>query len=152
MKKWLCLNLCCGYDKTGTDWLDLHPRFKGVIKQDLNKNPILPWDDETFNEVIFLEAIEYMLYPQKILEEIYRVLKKGYILRISTFNCQSKRFLIKALKDRYNPKGWSEKRLSMYDEHTLSNRLKITGFKIIKISYKRIIFPFNDYFEIIAKK
>jgi len=148
----IILNLCCGHDRTGTNFLDLNPKFKRVIKQDLNKNPILPYKGKKFDEVIFSRSIEYMISPQKILEEIYRVLKNKGILKIETFNCQSKRFFFRPLKDRYSPRGWTEKRLSMYDIHTLSNRLKIAKFKISEVNYKQLVFPFNDFFEIVAIK
>ena len=53
------LNLCCGYNKVGTDFLDLNPKFKGAIKQNLNKNPALPYKNKTFeNEGYVLFVIK----------------------------------------------------------------------------------------------
>jgi len=46
----------------------------------------LPFEEEFFDGVVAFEVIEHVQHPEKVLKEIYRVLKKGGNLFISTPN------------------------------------------------------------------
>lgn len=54
---------------------------KNIIKADINK---LPFPDGSFDAVLCFEVFEYLKTPEKAASEIYRVLKKGGKLYLST--------------------------------------------------------------------
>ncbi len=49
----------------------------------------LPYDSETFNVVILSEIIEHLFDPEIIIEECYRLLKKWWLLIVTTPNISS---------------------------------------------------------------
>lgn len=47
------------------------------VIHDLNKNPALPFEDETFNAVICTVSVDYMIQPIKVFRDVARILKPG---------------------------------------------------------------------------
>jgi len=96
------INLLSSYDLTGKmlelgsknkKYCPFYSNFSQVIFSDLNpseKNVLeidsrsIPFKDQTFDCIIALEMIEYQLDFEKTFDEIYRVLKKGGFLIISS--------------------------------------------------------------------
>ncbi|MBW9269184.1 MAG: class I SAM-dependent methyltransferase [Candidatus Thiodiazotropha sp. (ex. Lucinisca nassula)] len=56
------------------------------ITQDLNQNPILPFDSDSLDAILCTAAIEYLTKPADVLAETLRVLRPGGILVISFSN------------------------------------------------------------------
>lgn len=93
------LDLGCGDGKTGKMLLDLgfsvsacdmdrdRFEFHDIIEfKECNLNNQLPYDDNTFDYVIFMEVIEHLYNPDFVVHEIRRVLKNGGHLILSTPN------------------------------------------------------------------
>ncbi len=93
------LDLGCGDGKTGKELLDKgfvvdacdmdtnNFNFKGLIPfKECNLNNSLPYPDQTFDYVIFMEVIEHIYNPSYVISQIHRILKPGGRLILSTPN------------------------------------------------------------------
>lgn len=49
----------------------------GFVARNLNENPTIPYDDETFDVVTLVVSIDYLIHPIAVLKEVSRVLKPG---------------------------------------------------------------------------
>jgi Methyltransferase domain len=58
----------------------------GYVARDLNQDPTLPYDDNTFDVVTCVVSIDYLIKPIEILKECNRVLKPGGKIIISQSN------------------------------------------------------------------
>ena len=47
------------------------------IVQDINQNPILPFQDKSFDGIICTSSVEYLTKPFEVFDEIARVLRSG---------------------------------------------------------------------------
>lgn len=63
-----------------------NPQLDHHFVQNLNLNPVLPLEDCSFDAVINTASVQYIQYPEKILAEVYRVLKPGGIVIFSFSN------------------------------------------------------------------
>lgn len=63
--------------------LAANPRLTERVQQDLNQNPVLPWQAGKFDLVICTASIEYLTDPVTVLTEVWRVLKPGGTLIIT---------------------------------------------------------------------
>lgn len=63
-----------------------NPRFDHYFVQNLNQDPKLPLDDQSFDAVLNTVSVQYVQYPEAIFSEIHRVLKPGGIAIISFSN------------------------------------------------------------------
>lgn len=54
-----------------------NPRLHGFMVQNLNENPSLPYEDETFDGCGICVSIDYLTQPVAVLREVGRVLKPG---------------------------------------------------------------------------
>jgi len=59
--------------------LDRNQQLTETVVQDLNKNPKLPFEDESFDAVTNVVSIDYMTNPLELLAEYRRVLRPGGI-------------------------------------------------------------------------
>lgn len=59
------------------DELKRNNRLTDFAVVDLNKNPSLPYDDQSFDVVLNAVSVDYLIQPQTIFQEIWRVLKPG---------------------------------------------------------------------------
>jgi SAM-dependent methyltransferase len=69
------LNVACGKDTYGTDFVDMYPSRVNVIKYDIEKG--LPFEDATFEEVYSHCLFEHLRNPFNMLLEMKRVTKVG---------------------------------------------------------------------------
>jgi SAM-dependent methyltransferase len=76
------LNVGCGSDTYGTDFLDMYPSRENVIQCDLEKG--FPFPDDTFDEVYSKCLYEHLKNPFSVLLEMKRVAKKGGRIRLIT--------------------------------------------------------------------
>ncbi len=59
------------------DELNANARLDQVLVHNLNKTPALPFSDTSFNAVMIVVSIQYLIRPFEVFEEIQRVLKPG---------------------------------------------------------------------------
>lgn len=76
-----------GFKVTAADMDVKRFEFKDIISfKECNLNSKLPFSDNSFDYIIFLEVIEHIYNPQFVISEISRVLKENGRLIISTPN------------------------------------------------------------------
>lgn len=61
-------------------------RLNHSFVQNLNKDPKLPLEDQSFDAVLNTVSVQYIQYPEAIFSEIHRILKPGGIAIISFSN------------------------------------------------------------------
>ena len=57
--------------------LSQNKQLSSYIVKDLNKEPVFPFDDESFDKVTCVVSVDYLNKPKEIFNEIARVLKPG---------------------------------------------------------------------------
>jgi ubiquinone/menaquinone biosynthesis C-methylase UbiE len=137
MKK--ILNLGCGNDTYGTNFVDLYPQRNEVKKCRIDKER-LPYRDNLFDEVRFYFAFEHLTNPEFTLKEIYRVLKKGGILDLKTDNASYWYYSLdnKTHTGRYENKeayGKEDRHFGLFTDLHLLNYFLEFNFGIKKIKY-----------------
>jgi SAM-dependent methyltransferase len=63
-----------------------NPRLNHYFVQNLNENPKLPLDDESFDAVLNTVSVQYIQYPEAVFSEIHRILKPGGMAILSFSN------------------------------------------------------------------
>lgn len=63
-----------------------NPRLDHYFIQNLNKNPALPFEADTFDAVLNTVSVQYLEYPEAVFAEIQRILTPGGIAIISFSN------------------------------------------------------------------
>lgn len=76
-----------------------NPRLNHYFVQNLNQNPQLPLEDQSFDAVLNTVSVQYVQYPEAIFSEIHRVLKPGGIAIISFSNRMFYQKAIQAWRD-----------------------------------------------------
>ncbi|MBW4582171.1 MAG: class I SAM-dependent methyltransferase [Tildeniella nuda ZEHNDER 1965/U140] len=76
-----------------------NPRLDHYFVQNLNQEPTLPLDDQSFDAVLNTVSMQYIQYPEAIFNEIHRVLKPGGIAIISFSNRMFYQKAIQAWRD-----------------------------------------------------
>jgi SAM-dependent methyltransferase len=61
--------------------LKKNPQLNSYVVHDLNKNPVLPFESDSFDAVVCTVSVEYLTDPLAIFEEVARVLRQeGYFI------------------------------------------------------------------------
>jgi ubiquinone/menaquinone biosynthesis C-methylase UbiE len=138
------LNVGCGEDTYGTDFVDLYPSRSEVKKVDVDKEK-LPYPDNTFDEVYSKNLLEHLRNPGFALEEMYRVLKKGGKLTIITDNAGFWEFHIFGTHVKpkinlkrlsfYKGRGELDTHYCLFTKEHLINHFKKLGIKIEEVIY-----------------
>jgi hypothetical protein len=68
--------------------LAANPRLSACLAHDLNREPVLPWEDASFDLVVCTASVEYLTRPLHVFAEVGRVLKDGGVF-INTFSNRS---------------------------------------------------------------
>ncbi|NMF59622.1 class I SAM-dependent methyltransferase [Pseudanabaena yagii] len=76
-----------------------NPRLNHYFVQDLNKQQLLPFADQSFDAVLNTVSVQYLQYPEAVFAEIYRILKVGGIAIISFSNRMFYQKAIQAWRD-----------------------------------------------------
>ncbi|VFQ65415.1 unnamed protein product [Cuscuta campestris] len=66
--------------------LKLNPVLTEYVVQDLNINPILPFEDDTFDVITNTVSVDYLTKPLDVFKEMYRILKPRGVAIISFSN------------------------------------------------------------------
>ena len=77
------LNIGCGNDMYGTDRIDLFKTPATTAVVNLDKED-LPYENETFDEILASGVLEHLKNIGHFEEEIFRVLKKGGVINLLT--------------------------------------------------------------------
>ena len=135
----------------------------------------LPLADNSVDGSIMGDLIEHLLEPESFLREVYRILKPGGILSLSTPNVSFIRNRITMLKGEfprtecdYSYEIWKAQHIRFFNFYTIKIILRKCGFKNIKvkgvrplrgkISFKRILsrvshkLPENLVYEMMVAK
>jgi len=62
-----------------------NPQLSGYVVHDLNLNPVLPFDDKSFDAVVCSVSVEYLTRPSDVFMETARILRPGGLF-IHTFS------------------------------------------------------------------
>ena len=54
-----------------------NPEADDAVAHDLNADPVLPWNDDHFDDVVCAVSVDYLTQPLEIFAEVARVLKPG---------------------------------------------------------------------------
>lgn len=134
------LNVGCGNDTYGTDFVDLYPERPEVKRCDIDKE-VLPYPSSTFDMVYSKSNFEHLTNPSNFLTEAYRVLKHGGKIKIITDNAGYFGFF--GLVHLGFPSPPNEMRHGKDDRHYmlftpshLHNWLDKFGFVDIKVRYE----------------
>ena len=57
--------------------LAANPQAASWVRHDLNLDPVLPFDDESFDSVVCCVSIDYLVRPIEVFREVARVLRPG---------------------------------------------------------------------------
>ena len=57
--------------------MDENPQLDEFVVQNLNKNPLLPFEDEAFDGAMCTVSVQYLTAPIEVFAEVGRVLKPG---------------------------------------------------------------------------
>lgn len=63
-----------------------NPRLDHYFVQNLNQNPKLPLEGNSFDAVLITVSVQYIQYPEAIFSEIHRILKPGGLTIVSFSN------------------------------------------------------------------
>lgn len=136
------LNVGCGNEIYGSDFVDVYPLRKEVIKCNVSEEK-LPYKNNTFGEVYSKNLLEHIPNPLHVINEMKRVLKsKGKIFLI-TDNAGFLLFHLPIRKNNYLEHNSNFPRAGKEDRHYflftplhLTNLLeKAGGFEQIKVRY-----------------
>ena len=138
MKKRI-LNIGCGKEYYGTDFVGLHPSRSGIIKCDIDKEE-LPYKKETFDKVYAKCVLEHLTNLGFALKEMSRVLKRNGILEIITDNASYLGFHLSIFGANLHMGGYvgygkEDKHYALYTAEHLKNFCKKLGLKIVKVEY-----------------
>ena len=75
----------CGLGMNSTE-LKENRQLTDWLTQDLNKNPILPFEDDEFDACIIAVSVQYLIKPLEVFSEMARVIKPGGLAAISFSN------------------------------------------------------------------
>jgi len=79
--------------------LERNSRFNHYFVQNLNQNPKLPLEDQSFDAVLNAVSVQYLEYPEAVFSEIHRILKPGGMAIVSFSNRMFFQKAIQAWRD-----------------------------------------------------
>lgn len=66
--------------------MEQNPQLDTAIVHDLNRQPQLPFPDETFDAVVCTVSIQYLIHPMRVFAEVHRVLRPDGVFVVSFSN------------------------------------------------------------------
>ncbi len=66
--------------------LEANPRLTDRIVHDLTQDPVLPYDDESFDACLIAVSVQYLTKPLEVFAEIARVLRPAGVCAVSFSN------------------------------------------------------------------
>ena len=71
-----------------------NPQLDEWVVHDLNANPILPFQDESFDAVVLTVSVQYLVKPIEVFQQVNRILKAGGPFHVV---CSNRMFPTKAV-------------------------------------------------------
>ena len=130
------LNVGCGNDDYGTDFVDMYPSRENVVKCDLEKG--LPYENNTFDEVYSHCLFEHLKNPFNTVMEMKRVAKEGGRVRLTTDNGSYWAF---ALNNSAHTGGYEkaefpdDRHYCFYTKNHLVNHFKKAGLEVQEVKF-----------------
>ena len=135
MKSARILNVGCGVDTYGTDFVDRTPMRKGVRRCDFDTDS-LPYKTGTFDVVYLKGVMEHVRNNFNLLNECMRVLKKGGRIVTITANAGLWGFWGSAAHGKYERDSLEKSRMySLFTPNNVRNWLESAGFSHVEVSY-----------------
>jgi len=136
------LNVGCGSQRYGTDFIDIYPSRKEVRKCDVGKEKF-PYKKGTFDEVYSKNLFEHIANLPHLLDEMKRVLKKQGKIKILTDNAGFFLFHVPIRRNNFLQHNNNSVRGGKEDRHYflftplhLRNHLeRLGGFNKISVEY-----------------
>lgn len=91
--------------------LEQNKALTEYVLHDLNKDPVLPFSDDTFDVVINTVSVDYLTQPAKVFEEVGRVLKPGGLFLVIFSNRMFEQKAVKVWRESSD-----EERILMVEE------------------------------------
>ena len=131
-----------------------HNRSISNVKLLISDCQFIPFLDNVFDVAVAGEVIEHIKSPDKMLKELYRVIKKNGVLILSTPNRRRIGKILAKLIRKDLDLGWHKRE---YNIHEIKIELEKNGFKIVSINtdYFGLSIPIkflNRVFHIGSKK
>ena len=123
------LNVGCGDDTYGSDFIDIAPRRRDVIKCDAGRERF-PYRSGTFDEVYSAQMIMYIDNLRHFVDECYRVLKPKGRIYVTSASAGYYGFVSNWYSQRKDDNFYN-----LQTTESLENLLKASGFKNINASY-----------------
>jgi SAM-dependent methyltransferase len=76
LPKALCFKRVTGLGLNAEE-LKSNPSLSDYVIQDLNANPVLPFDDGEYDAAVCTVSIEYLIDPFRVFREVHRILRPG---------------------------------------------------------------------------
>ena len=128
----------------GIDFIDYSRYVKNFIKMDL-MNEVLPFNDNTFSNIVMGEFLEHLSNKDLILKETRRVLKRNGRVIVSVPNYHINQCFTQLLYKNVKDKELTE-HVCDYWECDLINLFKMYGFKCVKIERLWNSFRFKGFY------
>jgi len=150
MKKRI-LNVGCGTDVFGTDFIDKYPQRRDVKKCDIDRDRI-PYHDNTFNEVYCGNLFEHLTNPGFAINEMHRVLKKNGELVLITDNANFWEYSTGSIhlggyESKVSKFRREDRHYQLFTDWHLKNYARKSGFRNVRIRY----IYYNSSFSISMK-
>lgn len=130
------LNVGCGKDTYGTDFVDMYPARKDVVQYDIEKG--LPYENNTFDEVYSHCLFEHLKNPFNMLLEMKRVTKEGGEVRVITDNGS---YWVFALDNRAHTGGYEkdecpdDRHYCFFTRTHLAHHFKKAGLEVKEVKF-----------------
>ena len=66
--------------------MEENPDLDDYLIQDINKNPVLSYKDDTFDAVVITVSVQYLTRPIEVFREVSRILKPGGVFIVTFSN------------------------------------------------------------------
>lgn len=134
------LNVGCGEDTYGTDFVDRYPRREAVLPCHVDAEP-LPFPDGTFDEVYTENLFEHLVNPGRLCQEAHRVLKPGGRFVVVTDNATYWGWSVAGTHyggyEGRSGRGSEDRHYALFTSHHLRNHLERAEFRVVDLGYER---------------
>ena len=144
------LNVGCGKQTYGTDFVDKYPQRNGIVRCDVDEDK-LPYPDNFFDEVYSFDLFEHLTNPLFFLKEAKRVLKPCGRIVLTTSYAHCMNWIFNACVYKI-PYGKEDKHYLLVNEYHMKNWFAKAGLKIIEMKFLEDDYVGNSLWKKAMKK